>query len=86
MMHETTSHAWCWQRSKDSASAGGAVHVASAGVDVTDDVALPGTDGAVTSLSLGTVTLAAGVQTLRVTFSGELDGVDFVELALGQPR
>jgi hypothetical protein len=64
---------------------GGAVRVASAGADVTSEVPLPTTNGAVTSLPLGTAALAAGVQTLRVYFSGSLENVSFVQFSLG-PR
>jgi hypothetical protein len=66
-------------------AAGGAVRVASAGSDVTPDVALPSTSGAVATLPIGTATLAAGVQTLRVIFSGAPESGEFSEIVVGEP-
>jgi hypothetical protein len=65
--------------------AGGSVRLASAGSDVTLDVALPSTNGTITPLPIGTATLAAGVQTLRIHFSGSPTSVRFSEIVVGQP-
>jgi hypothetical protein len=65
--------------------AGGSVQVASAGADVTQEVSLPSTDGVEQMLSLGTARLAAGVQTLRVVFSGSLSGTSFADLGVSLP-
>ncbi len=66
-----------------ASSDGGSIRVASGGDDVTSDVPLPDTAGAASTLSLGTATLAAGVQTLRIYFSGALEGVTFAEIVVG---
>jgi hypothetical protein len=60
-------------------SDGGSVSLASAGESVTEDVPLPSTGGAFTTLETDPVSLTAGVQTFRLTFSGTLDGVQFAE-------
>lgn len=66
-------------------SEGGSVRIASAGVEVTADASLPDTDGALTTVPLGTATLSAGVQTLRVYFSGTLEGTEFAALSVLEP-
>lgn len=64
---------------------GGGIHLGSGGADVTSEVALPGTNGDVAMLPIGTATLAAGVQTLRVYFSGTLGGVELDQITIGPP-
>lgn len=64
---------------------GGSIRVASAGSDVTADVELPSTGGDVSTFSLGTATLVAGVQTLRVYFSGSPESVELMEIVVGEP-
>jgi hypothetical protein len=68
-----------------ASSDGGSIRIASAGNDVTSDVSLPSTAGDVSTLSLGTATLAAGVQTLRIYFSGSPEGITLAEIAVGAP-
>ena len=66
-------------------TSGGAVRLASGGVDVTSDVRLASTNGARSSLALGTAPLSAGVQTLRVYFSGTLEGMRLSSIAVNAP-
>ena len=68
-----------------ASSDGGSIRVAAAGSDVTSDVPLPSTTGAASTLPLGAVTLAAGVQTLRIYFSGAAEGLTFAEIVVGAP-
>jgi hypothetical protein len=61
---------------------GGSVRVGSAGSDVTGDVALPNTNGATATRSIGAAALSAGVQTLRLYFSGTPESVTLSELTV----
>jgi hypothetical protein len=64
---------------------GGSLHLAAAGVDVTPDIMLPSTGGALTQLALGQAKLEGGVQTLRVYFSGTPHGVELASIAVAAP-
>jgi hypothetical protein len=65
--------------------AGGAVRLASAGSDVTSDVALPSTNGDAMTFSVGTAQLAAGVQTLRLYVSGTPGDMTLAEIVVRVP-
>jgi hypothetical protein len=66
-------------------ASGGAVRVASAGSDLTDDVSLPTTNGAMMTFSVGTPTLTPGVQTLRVYVSGSPGDLSLSEIVVRSP-
>jgi hypothetical protein len=66
-------------------ASGGAVRVASAGSDLTDDVSLPTTNGATMTFSVGTPTLTPGVQTLRVYVSGSPGDLSLSEIVVRSP-
>ena len=66
-------------------AAGGAVRFASAGSDLTSDVVLPSTDGGTTTFTVGTPTLAAGVQTLRLYVSGSPGDMTLEEIVVRPP-
>ncbi len=63
--------------------AGASVRVAAAGTEVIEEVTLASSEGAMATLRLGTAPLSAGVQTVRVLFSGDPSGVLFSELEIG---
>jgi hypothetical protein len=64
---------------------GAAVRVATAGSDLTSDVVLPSTSGGTTTFTLGTPTLAAGVQTLRLYVSGSPGDMTLTEIIVRPP-
>jgi hypothetical protein len=66
-------------------AAGGSVRFASAGSDVTSDVALPSTNGDAMTFSVGTAELAAGVQTLRLYVSGTPGDMMLAEIVVRAP-
>jgi hypothetical protein len=66
-------------------SAGGAVRLASAGSDVTDDVVLPSTNGSSMTFGIGMATLSAGVQTMRLYLSGSPGDMTLAEIVIALP-
>jgi hypothetical protein len=63
----------------------GSVQLASGGADVSESVALADTADEFATLDLGSAQLTAGVQTLRVVFSGTPAGVQFSDLVVQAP-
>jgi hypothetical protein len=70
-----------------AATAAGGVRVAFGGGDVTADVALPATGGAWRTLAVAaSVALRAGVQAMRVTFTGTAGGVEIETITIATER